>query len=145
MTITPDFKDVDERFQHYRGLATALSATIIGISGGLFYWLMGLDDPLLMTDRIARVLLGASVVAAVLLQFFHVLGYVHHARARHKHYLWSLGPSVLPGIDRDKLHTEMGDELTFSQDAFIRMDWCIKLAVWIHLAGLVAVGIGHIW
>jgi len=141
---TEKFKDVDERFQHYRGLATALSATIIGISGGLFYWLMGLDDPLLMTDRIARILLGASVVFAVLLQFFHVMGSVHHARAGHKNYLWSLGPSALPSIDPDELHTEMGDELTFSQDAFTRMDWCIKLAVWIHLLGLIFVGIGHL-
>ena len=131
-------KRVEERHQHSRGLAGILSATIIGISGGLFYALMGEAAPL---DRFARLLLGLSVVGAVLLQFCHVLGYVHHARAINKHFMASIAKST---DDRKELYTKLDGELKKAKFAFSCMDVAVWGAVGIHIAGLVLVGIGHI-
>ena len=138
----PSIEQLYERHRHHRGLATALSATIIGLSGGLFYALMSPspDPVVLVLDRIARGLLGLSVVAAVLLQFFHVLGYVHHARAINK----QLMASVNPQSEREQFYSEIRTELGDAQKAFDNMDLTVKAAVFIHLAGLIAVGIGHI-
>ena len=130
-------QDVDERFRHYSGLATALSVTIIGLSGGLFYALMG---ETVLVDRIARGLLGLSVIVAVLLQFFHVRGYVHHARARH-HFFLAGRPDA---GDSEEHLTKLGHELDDSRKSFDRTDWCLRLAVVIQLLGLSVVGIGHI-
>ncbi len=135
-----------ERHRHHRGLATALSVTIIGLSGGLFYALMDTapDAPvlvLLSLDGWTKLLLGLSVVAAVLLQFFHVLGYLHFAYATGK----QLKASIKPESERGKIYTELQAELDKAEAAFIRMELTVKIAVFSHLAGLVAVGIGHIW
>ena len=66
--LNEQVEQVYERHQHHRGLATALSATIIGLSGGLFYMLDAAPDApvllLLSLDGWARLLLGLSVVAA---------------------------------------------------------------------------------
>ena len=137
-------KRVEERHQHSRGLAGILSATIIGLSGGLFYALMNTppDAPVrvLLADSFARGLLGVSIIAAVLLQFFHVLGYLHFAKATNKHLMASSKPE-----DREKIYDALQADLDKGSDAFGWMDLTLKVAVFAHLAGLVAVGIGHIW
>ncbi len=138
-------KRVEERHQHSRGLATALSATIIGLSGGLFYMLNAAPDApvllLLSLDGWARLLLGLSIVFAVLLQFFHVLGYLHHARALNKQVRVEVGPE----LERKNTFRDLKAELDKSTISFVYMDLAVKAAVFAHLAGLVAVGIGHIW
>jgi len=131
-----------ERHRHHRGLASILSATIIGLSGGLFYTLMSPSpDPIvLMFDRAARGLLGVSIIAAVLLQFFHVLGYLHFAKATGRQLKASIKPE-----ESETIYKALQAELDKGSDAFDWMDLTVKIAVFSHLAGLVAVGIGHIW
>jgi len=126
--------------------ASVVSATIIGLSGGLFYMLDAAPEApvlllLLSLDGWARLLLGLSVVAAVLLQFFHVLGYLHFAYATGK----QLKASIKPESERGKIYTELQAELDKAEAAFGWMELTVKIAVFSHLLGLGAVGIGHIW
>jgi len=134
--LTDTAKAVDELYIHYRGLATALSATIITLSGGVFYWLRDSYTPM---DRLAKLSFGLAIVASLTMQFFHVNGYMHQGRARYALMKFTFSQHLDFGWAG-----ETGTEFRRATQSFDRLDWATRVALLFCFTGLVLAGVRFI-
>jgi len=135
MTLQDEWKNVDESFRQYRASQLALSATIIGVSGGVLYWI---QESVLTPDLIAKGLLGLAVCAALLMQLLHTFGYMYHARS-YVSLLRALTPNRSRS-EKEKALRQYNDDSSSGTRFFTALDWVTVGAFSLCIFGLLTFG-----
>lgn len=140
MELQEEWKNVDESFRQYRASQLALSATIIGVSGAVIYWIL---ESFILPHLIAKVLLGLAVCAALLMQLLHAFGYMNHARA----YVCLVRTATQnrsaaekkEAVEQYNKHCDKGTRF------FNALDRVTLCAFFLCIAGLLVAGVWHLF
>jgi hypothetical protein len=112
----------------YRGASVALSATIITLSTVVIYKLFENYNTFNFPLTCLLFLILISFFAALFIQYFHILGYMHAARGFYHLYSMYYQKGINERVESVKL---FNSELKKSQELFDKMDITVKMSFWI--------------